>query len=299
MVQVNVVVANSVTQLPASVAGQVLVAGSHGGLIAGHLAVQSGARAIILNDAGIGKDQAGIASLQKLAQIGMAAATVARTTADMGDGSAVLCGRISHVNPIAHLCGVRAGQPAQQAAHLLKRAPLPYRKTLTLSDSTTAESGALEGRHELAASNLVLRVIGCDSVSLVEPQDQGQILVIGSHSALHAGPESALSVNAYAAFFHDAGYMQSRTDRSSDSHIDNTTGISRLPVLDARGIPAATVDHRSARIGDARSMYLTGILSHLNEAARALGWMPGMPVQWAIFQTLKNIQPPTFSNICT
>jgi hypothetical protein len=34
----------------------------------------------------------------------------------------------------------------------------------------------------------------------------------------------------------------------------------RLPVLAARGIPAATVDYRSARIGDARSLWETGVL---------------------------------------
>lgn len=277
MAPVSVIVANSVTQLPVDVAGQVLVAGSHGGLIAGHLAALSGARAVILNDAGVGKDQAGIASLEKLESIGMAAATVARTTAGMGDGAEVLSGHISHVNQIAHACGVRPGQPAHYAAHLLKLAPLPHRKRQDRSIATQ------EGRYELCASNLALRVIGCDSVSQVEAQDQGQILVIGSHSALHAGPASALSVHAYAAFFHDAGCT------------NDATGISRLPILDERGIPAAAVDHRSARIGDARSMYLTGVISHLNDAARALGWAPKMPIQWAIFNMLRSTQKYAFT----
>ena len=96
------------------------------------------------------------------------------------------------------------------------------------------------------------------------------MLVIGSHGALHGGdPASALPVDAAGAFFHDAGI-------GSDE-----AGVSRLPVLDARGIPAATVDYRSARIGDARSMWATGTLSRVNRAAARRGLRIGMRVDEA------------------
>jgi hypothetical protein len=53
-------------------------------------------------------------------------------------------------------------------------------------------------------------------------------------------------------------------------------GVTRLPVLEARGIAAGTVAAASARIGDARSTYEDGILSRVNPRAAALGIVPGM-----------------------
>jgi hypothetical protein len=97
------------------------------------------------------------------------------------------------------------------------------------------------------------------------PEDAGRILIIGSHGALHGGrPESALQVDALAAVFHDAGVGADRI------------GTSRLPVLARRGIAAATVAGDSARIGDGRSLWASGVLSHVNATAAALGAAPGM-----------------------
>jgi hypothetical protein len=74
-------------------------------------------------------------------------------------------------------------------------------------------------------------------------------------------------VDAAAAVFHDAGVGIERA------------GISRLPVLGVRGIPAATVDGSTARIGDGRSLWDSGVLSFVNAPAAALGARPGMRVQ--------------------
>ncbi|MFT5181393.1 MAG: hypothetical protein ACI8S3_001277, partial [Alphaproteobacteria bacterium] len=52
--------------------------------------------------------------------------------------------------------------------------------------------------------------------------------------------------------------------------------VSRLPDLESLGIAAATVATASARIGDARSCYETGVISHVNETAAAAGAAPGM-----------------------
>src|SRR5258706_10547283 len=106
-----------------------------------------------------------------------------------------------------------------------------------------------------------------DSVGKLEPADAGRILVIGSHGALHGGrPESALAVNAAAAVFNDAGVGADKI------------GITRLPVLGARGIPAVTVDCMTARIGDGRSAWETGVVSHINSVAGAVGAARGMTV---------------------
>ena len=122
-----IVTAESVTALGAEVRGAVLVAGSHGGRIAGYYAAQAGAHAVILNDAGVGKDGAGIAALAELETIGMAAATAAHSSARIGDGADMLArGVVSHVNAHAAGCGVAPGMPVRDAAVRLSAAPAPH-----------------------------------------------------------------------------------------------------------------------------------------------------------------------------
>jgi hypothetical protein len=259
MRNVQILVVNSITQPGPEAAGQVVVAASHGGLIAGAIAAAKQVRGVIFNDAGGGKDGAGFASLLPLEQMGLACATVTRRSARIGDGEHMhRYGVVSHTNALARLCGVVVGMPCAEAAQGLVAAPMPCGPPFTWR----------EGRHLLCHSPSL--VMGCDSVTLVQPQDAHRILVIGSHAALHAGPASALGVPATAAFFHDAGSW-------GEAH-----GLSRLPVLAQRGTPAAAVHHQSARIGDARSMYATGVISFCNTTALELGWRAGMGVQDAI-----------------
>src|SRR5260221_10924849 len=120
-----VVAAESVTRLD-DVAGKVLVAGSHGGIIAAYLGAKAGAHALVLNDAGLGMDRAGIAGLFYLEEIGMAAAAVDCMSARIGDGPAMLApGVISHANLQAAFFGVVAGQSCREAAERLRGAPPP------------------------------------------------------------------------------------------------------------------------------------------------------------------------------
>jgi hypothetical protein len=71
-------------------------------------------------------------------------------------------------------------------------------------------------------------------------------------------------------FFNDAGVGK------------DDAGVAALAMLDAEGTPAGAVDHRSARIGDARDAWLGGVLSHVNAAARRLGLTPGEPLRAAV-----------------
>ena len=259
---VAVVVADSVTALPAEARGAVLVTGSHGGLIAARYAISAGVRAAIFNDAGRGLDDAGIAGVVALDGAGMAAAAVAHTSARIAVAADTLArGVISFVNAKAAAVGVSPGMPCREAAERLAAASMPAGELPAQRESRMVlAQGA-------AAS---LPVIGLDSIGGVRPADAGAVLVIGSHGALHGGdPASALPVDAAGAIFHDAGIGC------------DEAGVSRLPVLDARGIPAATVDHRSARIGDARSIWATGTLSRVNAAAAARGVRVGMRVDAA------------------
>src|SRR5258706_2410549 len=246
-----VVAAESVTQLE-GVAGKVLVAGSHGGIIAAFLGARAGAHALVLNDAGVGKDRAGIAGLFYLEEIGMAAAAVDCMSARIGDGADMLArGVISHANAYAALCGVVAGQSCRDAAGRMRGA-LPSR---------SAPPPYAEGRWRLADGPP--EVWALDSTGMLQAGDAGRILVIGSHGALLGGrPETALSIDAAAAVFNDAGIGADRI------------GVTRLPVLGARGMAAVAVDCSSARIGDGRSHWETGTVLHFNAPAIALGAVP-------------------------
>jgi len=252
----------SVTKIEPGHAGAVIVAGSHGGVYPGYLAAKAGVRAIALNDAGVGFEQAGIGSLAYLETIGMAAVTVSHETARIGDGRDMLArGIVSHVNDWALELGVKVGHRMRDAATLLRRAERPRREPKPYE----------EARHLLRGWAGEPRVWGLDSVSLVRPQDSGHVVVTGSHGGLLAGESgSAIKVDALAALFNDAGIGADKA------------GISRLPALDERGIAAGTLDHKSCRIGDARSAWASGVISHINDSAKALGAKVGMSaVQFA------------------
>lgn len=259
----QILVAQSVTELGDEVRGAVLVAGSHGGLIAAYFGAKAGAHALILNDAGIGLDDAGIAGLPWLDAIGMAAATVAHTSARIGDGSDGLArGVISRANAGAQRAGVEIGMRAHDAAEKLTLATAPLAPPPPYA----------EGRWCIERSE-GCEIWALDSVGKLVPEDLGRILLIGSHGALHGGrADSALNLHgapiaARAAVFNDAGVG-----------VDGV-GITRLAELDARSVPGGTVSHTSARIGDGRSMWDTGVLSYVNTCAAAQGARAGMSVR--------------------
>lgn len=249
-----IIAAESVTKLEERHRGAVLVAGSHGGVYAAHVAARGGVRAVILNDAGVGLDGAGIASLPYLEAIGMAAATVGHRSARIGSGDDMMArGIISHCNRIAARVGVQAGQACAQAAAALAHAPMPTGDAPDYAESRFCVRAAAPQAWAL------------DSASLVRADDKDHILLIGSHGGLLGGrAEAALKYDVLAAVFNDAGVG-----------IDDA-GIARIFALDAREIPAGAVDCRTARIGDGRSIYETGILSHVNATAASRGAKPGM-----------------------
>lgn len=255
MAEPAILVADSVTRLGLEHVGSVLVAGSHGGIYAACLAARAGLRAVILNDAAGGLDGAGIAGLAYLDGFCMAAATVGHATARIGDGADMARrGIVSHVNATAAKLGCAPGQACLTAAALLRAAALPPSLPPALAET----------RHLLLEASGI-NVWALDSASLVRPEDAGQIVLVGSHGG--GPPGSALKADCRAAIFNDAGIG-----------IDDA-GIARLPVLDRRGIAAATVAAASARIGDGRSMWESGILSAVNRRAAAVGGRVGMAAQ--------------------
>ena len=117
---VAVTLADSITFLNQSHAGHIVVCGSHGGVSAGHYAQRFGVRAVFFNDAGIGKNHAGIKSLDSLAQTGILACTVDCNTAEIFNAQDTLeNGVISVCNSLAKLKGIHEKMTVQAAIQLL------------------------------------------------------------------------------------------------------------------------------------------------------------------------------------
>jgi hypothetical protein len=264
----DIAVTDSITKLGADAAGCVAVAASHGGIYAAYLAAKLKLRGVILNDAGVGLDRAGIAGLPYLDAIERAAAAVSHASARIGDGADMMArGTISHVNRAAARLGCRPGARCAEAAALLRAGAPP----------STAPPAYAEARFLLREHPGEPPVWGLDSNSLVCVEDAGAILITGSHGGLLGGrPETAIGVPALAAVYNDAGIGVDRA------------GVSRLPALDARGIAAATVSAASARIGDARSAWATGRLSAVNGLAARAGATEGMTVPEFVERILAN-----------
>ena len=107
-------IADSITELQATDAGCLAVSGSHGGLSSARYALAARPLLSVFNDAGVGKDAAGIAALDFLQNHGLAACTVAHSSACIGQAQSTLhSGVVSHANALATALGVNAGMAVQ------------------------------------------------------------------------------------------------------------------------------------------------------------------------------------------
>ena len=246
---VAVIAVPSVTKLPPQAEGAVVVGGSHGAVYAAYLSAKAGARAAIHNDAGVGRDEAGVSGLSWAEAHGMAMAAVLSGSARIGDGEDMLRrGIIGRANGLAAACGVTPGQSTAEAAELLKAAPWPHAKPADLT----------EGR------SMAGRILCVDSISLADPRDRGKVVASGSHGGLPAG-QTAAAFGPRLVFFNDAGFGMEHA------------GVAGLAVLEEAAIAAATVSTMSARIGDGRSTLIDGFISEANELALRLGARVGSP----------------------
>lgn len=247
---------------PGELQGIATVCGSHGGVYATYLAARARALAIVLHDAGVGKDEAGIACIDYCQDLGMASATVSYQSARVGNGEDLMArGKLSYVNGVSADLGVRVGMTVSDAMPLLENAPYWQGEPPEYT----------EGQCEMNLLDDAPGVLCLDSASMAAPEHTGRILAIGSHGGLLGGdPAAALRTDAYAAMYNDAGIG-----------IDQA-GTTRLPALDERGIAAVTVSADSARIGDGVSTLMDGEISAFNLLASRRGAIRGMLAQdWA------------------
>jgi len=256
----RLIVVDSVTRLGPETQGRVVLGGSHGGVYAAYLAARASASGVILNDAGIGLDRSGIAGLAYLDKLSVPCAMVSHRSARIGDGfDALGRGIVSQVNKAAIELGIEPGMWCREAARRLAKA--------SAAGPDAPES--VESRFAIPLPHAKkARASALDSNSLLTPRDIGTIVVTGSHGALLGGvAASAARQDVFAALYNDA-------DGGADG-----AGFTRLPALDARAIAAGTYSAWTARIGDGRSGYESGIVSAVNRRAAALGARVGASVR--------------------
>ncbi|MFT3779172.1 MAG: hypothetical protein QM772_12980 [Ottowia sp.] len=114
-------VVDSITELGGQDAGCIAVSGSHGGISSARYALAARPLIAVFNDAGVGKDAAGLAALPFLQGHGIAACTVAHDSARIGEARSTLHdGIVSHCNELARALGVAPGQACRAVVERLR-----------------------------------------------------------------------------------------------------------------------------------------------------------------------------------
>ena len=115
----SVLLVDSITEILPEDGGRIVVSGSHGGVSAAGYAAAVPLAACFLNDAGIGKENAGVAGVLSLP---CPAAAYGHDSARIGDAAdAWTNGILTVVNSAAAKAGLCAGMNVQQAVRLLLR----------------------------------------------------------------------------------------------------------------------------------------------------------------------------------
>ena len=124
----DLLLVDSITEAIGRGAGWIVVSGSHGGASAGRFAIEARLRIAVFNDAGVGKDGAGVKALDALQRNAIAACTVGHDSARIGDAASTLHdGVISHANPLAAALGAQPGQRLREWIATLPHSTRPAR----------------------------------------------------------------------------------------------------------------------------------------------------------------------------
>ena len=106
----RVVLMDSISTISSADSGCIVISGSHGGRISGAFAMRNPPALVAFNDAGGGKNGAGLAALALLEGAGIPAIAVSHDTARISDATDAWAeGRISACNAPAVAAGVATG----------------------------------------------------------------------------------------------------------------------------------------------------------------------------------------------
>ncbi|WP_291295387.1 hypothetical protein [Elioraea sp.] len=271
---IRIVTVSASSQVSEADRGQVIVSGSYGGEYNAFHAAKWGIRGVVLCDAGIGKDDAGIRGLSYLDGVGVPAACADVWTCHIADGEHMLAhGVISFVNKAARALGCAKGMTVRACAEAMKAGPPQAVELPPIAGGKRYTIRDVPGEP---------KVICLDAAPMLTLEDAGAIAVTGSHAALfHGRPDGLIAPAVAAVFFSDGGVGL------------DAAGIRRLRLLDERNIPAGTAAAASAPIGDSRRIYQEGVLSYVNRSAEELGAATGIPVSVFITMLLERARGGT------
>ena len=233
----------------------VVVNASYCGVLPARFIAAQRPRGAIGVDCGVGPAGASVAGLWYLEALNIPAAVADVMTVRLGDGVDLgTQGRISFLNQPAVDCGVRVGMTVADAARCMLDADISATPAAAdVTNRTVVDSGP-DGR----------QVICTDSIAFGLPEDVRNVLVTAGHTGRSAVPY-LLRVRPFGFICSDGG--KGREDG----------GIAGLATVESEGLAGATVDARTARMGEGLSSYRDGIISAVNRLASAAGVRLGMP----------------------
>lgn len=109
---------DSITAIDERCADGVIVSGSHGGLSSTGFVLRAPVRprAVFLNDAGVGKERAGVVATDLLQEIGVACGCYSHESARIGEArDGYEHGVLTHLNAQARAAGLEAGMTVREA----------------------------------------------------------------------------------------------------------------------------------------------------------------------------------------
>lgn len=233
-------------------------------------------KAVFLNNAGIGKNQAGISGLVHYETENILACAVDCNSAEIGVARDTWeSGIISHTNNLAEKSGIQTGDSVQEAvAKIINLIDLPSSIQINKhSESAVNEKQESTGKVNLK-KQIQIQIEGVsitvtDSITFLNENNAGDIVVCGSHGGVSAG-HYAQKHSLKAVFFNDAGISK------------NNAGIKGLDGLNDAGIIACTVDCMSAEIFNGQDTLDNGIITVCNQLAKAKNIREMMTVKEAI-----------------
>lgn len=237
----------------------IVVNASYCGVLPARFIAEQSPRGAIGVDCAVGPAGASIAGLWYLEALNIPAAAADVMTVRLGDGVDLYeNGVISFVNRPAADCGVHPGMPVRAAA-------------VAMLEHDPARPAAAEVTHRtvVARGENGREVVATDSIAFALPQDRDRnVLVTAGHTGRSALP--------YLLKGHPLGFICSDGGGGREN-----SGSASLQLVESHNIAGATVDARTAAMGDGMSTWNDGVISARNKWAAELGVQVGMSCQEA------------------
>lgn len=204
-------------------------------------------------DCGVGPAGASIAGLWYLEALNIPAAVADVMTSALGNGDDLYeNGVVSFMNRPAQDCGVKPGMSVSDAALAMLEQDPGDPDAADVTNRTVVGEGP-GGRH----------IVCTDSIAFGLPEDVDNVVITAGHTGRSAVP--------YLLKVRPFGFICSDGGRGKDD-----SGMAGMVEVNAAGLAGATVDARTAKMGDGLSSYYDGTITAANDLALAAGVTVGM-----------------------